>query len=296
MKKTALALTLVLTMILVGVQAVKVAEANMYPPSGVPALHVNSPQSNPCISAEPTVNISFDYYVLKSSTQVELFSFSLDESANSTLTSKMSDYTFTFDTDIYSDYSVSKTLENLANGDHSVTFYAQFFNGTVSGIWHLTIIVDTSYKNPVPLMISPINYTNYNTAEVPLVFAINTTHIGNCFYRLDSSGAQNSSWLGLVGNGTLSSLSEGSHTLELVVWIETQTETRYVANRETVYFNVNTDTSSEPATTSPSPEPTPTPPEGSSYSIPAIVVIGPVIAIAVGLGLLVLVYFKKRKH
>ena len=292
MKKTALALTLVLTMILVGVQAVKVAEANMYPPSGVPALHVNSPQSNPCISAEPTVNISFDYYVLKSSTQVELFSFSLDESANSTLTSKMSDYTFTFDTDIYSDYSVSKTLENLANGDHSVTFYAQFFNGTVSGIWHLTIIVDTSYKNPVPLMISPINYTNYNTAEVPLVFAINTTHIGNCFYRLDSSGAQNSSWLGLVGNGTLSSLSEGSHTLELVVWIETQTETRYVANRETVYFNVNTDTSSEPATTSPSPEPTPTPPEGSSYSIPAIVVIGLVIPIAVGLG--VLLYFKKR--
>jgi hypothetical protein len=45
MKKTALALTLVLTMILVGVQAVNVTEANMYPPSGVPALHVNSPKS-----------------------------------------------------------------------------------------------------------------------------------------------------------------------------------------------------------------------------------------------------------
>jgi hypothetical protein len=182
----------------------------------------------------------------------------------------------------------------LANGDHSVTFYAQFFDGTVSGIWHLTIIVDPSYKNPVPLMISPINYTTYNTEEVPLVFAINTTHIGNCFYRLDSSSAQNSSWLGLVGNGTLSSLSEGSHTLELVVWIETQTEIRYVACRDTVYFNVNTDTISEPATPSPSPEPTPTSPEGSPYSIPAIVAIGLVIPIAVGLG--VLLYFKKRKR
>jgi hypothetical protein len=135
----------------------------------------------------------------------------------------------------------------LANGDHSVTFYAQFFDGTVSGIWHLTIIVDPSYKNPVPLMISPINYTTYNTEEVPLV-----------------------------------------------VWIETQTEIRYVACRDTVYFNVNTDTISEPATPSPSPEPTPTSPEGSPYSIPAIVAIGLVIPIAVGLG--VLLYFKKRKR
>jgi len=278
-KKTALALTLVLTMILVGVQVVKVVEANFYP-FGVPALQVRTPQSNPYISVEPTVNISFDYYVSKNLTQVEHFSYSLDGSANSILTSSMSDYTY--DRVKYSDYSVTKNLENLANGNHSVIFYVQFLNGTVSDIWHLTIIVDTTYKNPVPFMISPLNQTTYNTKEVPLIFAVNSTYVGDSLYRLDSSIVQNSSWQVLIGNGTLSNLSEGPHALELIIWIETQTDMRYVEYGETVYFNVDT--------TAPTPTPFPKP---TPMAETLILVVSAGLALAVT-GLFV--YFKKRNH
>jgi hypothetical protein len=280
-KKTALALTLVLTMLLIGVEAVKVVEANFYP-FGVPDLQIHSPQSNPYVSVEPTVNISFDYYVSKNLIQVEHFSYSLDESASSMLTSNMSDYTY--DTVQYSDYSVTKTLEDLANGNHSVTFYVQFLNGTISDIWHLTIIVDTTYKNPVPLMISPLNQTTYNTKEVPLIFAVNSTYVGDSLYCLDSSNVQNSSWQALIGNGTLTNLSEGPHTLKLIMCIETQTDIRYVEYRETVYFNVNTNkTAGEPSPTS-TPE-----------SFPATLIFVASVGIAI-VCIGVFAYFKKRKQ
>jgi hypothetical protein len=89
-------------------------------------------------------------------------------------------------------------------------------------------------------MISPLNQTTYNTKEVPLIFAVNSTYVGNSLYCLDSSNVQNSSWQGLIGNGTLTNLSEGPHTLKLIITIETQTDIRYVEYRETVYFNVET--------------------------------------------------------
>jgi hypothetical protein len=267
MNKTALALLLMI-FLMQAIAQVAIVNANFYP-FGVPALQVRSPKSNPYLSVEPTVNISFDYYVSKNLTQVEHFSYSLDESANSILTSSMSDYTY--DTIEYSDYSVSKTLENLANGNHSVTFYVQFLNGTISDVWHLTIIVDTTYKHPVPLMISPLNQTTYNTKEVPVIFAVNSTYVGDSLYCLDSSDVQNSSWQCLIGNGTLSNLSEGPHTLKLIIWIETQTDIRYVEYRETVYFNVNTN-----RTTGATPEATSTP-----QSFPATLVFVTSVGIAV---------------
>jgi hypothetical protein len=155
MKKTAIALILVLTMILVG--ATNVVKANFYP-FGVPALEKRSPYSVPYIYVTPNVDLSFDYNVQKNLTQVASFSYSLDKNANITLTSEV--------TDVFSDfkrYSVFKPLGNLANGNHTLTVYAYFTNETVSSIIDITVTVDTTFIQPEPFIISPLNQTTYNT-------------------------------------------------------------------------------------------------------------------------------------
>jgi hypothetical protein len=94
MNRTALALTLVLAMIIGGVQTVKVVEANFYP-FGIPTVEPLSPQAFPYIYVTPKVDISFNYNAQKNLTQVASFSYSLDKNANVTLTSEI--------TDLYSD-------------------------------------------------------------------------------------------------------------------------------------------------------------------------------------------------
>ena len=247
----AIILTVLMGSLIAGAQNVKVAEADPFL-FGVPPLMVDSPPCNPYLSVEPTVNFSFDYYVAKNLTQIDHFTYSLDEHANSTLTSSMSDFNYNIHNDtqtMYSRYSISKTLENLSNGNHSVTFYVHFLNGTIIDIWNETIIVDTTYRYPVPLMISPLNQTTYSTKDVPVTFSVNCM-VGESLYSLDSSD-----WQGMWRNGTLLNLSNGPHTLKIVITIVTQTDNRYVQYRETVYFNVDTNKT----TIAPSPSPTPSP-------------------------------------
>lgn len=233
-------------------QAVEVAKANFL--FGVPTLEVHFPPCNPYLSTNRSVNISFDYYVSKNLTQVDHFTYSLDKKANSTLTSSLIDFTHRAAT--YSDYSVSKALDNLSDGNHSVIFYAQFLNNTVSDFWHLTIIVDAAYSHPVPIMSSPLNQTTYNNRDVPMTFTVNTKEglswVGQSLYSLDSSDWRGTDWEGRWRNGTLRNLTDGPHTLNLVITIGTQTDERYVQVRETVYFNVDTNKTTDVASPSPS--------------------------------------------
>jgi hypothetical protein len=310
-KKTFMAkiiITAFLISLVSGMQAVKVAKADPFL-FGVPSLIVNSPPCNPYLAVKPTVGFSFDYYVSKNLTQIDHFTYSLDENANSTLACSVSDFidSRNYTQTMYSHYSVSKTLENLSNGNHSVTFYAQFLDGTIIDIWREKIIVDSTYKNPVPLMISPLNQTTYGTKEVPVIFSVNSSVVGESLYSLDSS----SNWPYLIGNGTLPNLSDGPHTLKLIVTIETQTDTRYVQYRETVYFNVDTN-----KTTSPTPAPTPTlcpPPSPTQQPTPTPVFTGSnvvadppmdftptlillaVITLTVAIGVIAYFYFKRIK-
>jgi hypothetical protein len=252
MPKRLLATIIIIALAVTILSAIPISKANFYP-FGVPTLEVHSPRSNPYLSVEPTTNILFDYYVSKDMEQVDHFSYRLDGNANFVLKSSLSDYTYNKVN--YSDYLVSKTLENLANGHHSVAFYVQFLNGTVSNFWNLTIIIDSTYKNPVPLMISPLNQTTYNTKEVPITFTIDSNAVGDSLYSIDS----NSNWTGLIGNGTLTNLSEGSHELKLIITIETKTNTPYVEYRESIFFNIDTNKT----TSISSPTPTSTVPEFS---------------------------------
>ena len=288
MKKKALSLILVFTMILVGVKATKVVEANFYP-FGVPTLEKRSPYSAPYIYVTPKVDLSFDYNVQKNLTQVASFSYSLDNNANITLTREV---TGLFSE--YNRYSVFKPLGDLANGNHTLTVYAYFTNGTVSSIIDITITVDTAFVPPKPFIISPLNQT-YNTDEVPLIYAIDSM-IFHSYYSLDTAN-YGFGRVEFTGNTSLTNLSEGSHTLRLSLETESHSLLAYEYFFLTVYFTVDSNQSTP--TPSPTPEPIVTPygeadvQNTSQYLVAGGMVAVTVAVLAVGLGLLV--YLIKRK-
>ena len=226
---------------------VALVKANFYP-FGIPTIEQHSPQAAPYIYLTPNVDISFDYNLQKNLTQVSSFSYSLDKSPNSTLTSTESN--------LFSDYnrySVFKTLENLANGNHTLTVYAYFTNKTVSSIIDITITVDTTYIPPKPIMISPLNQTTYKTKEVPLIYTMNSK-IFESYYSLDTAN-YGIGRIDFTGNTTLTNLSEGSHKLRLSLRTESHTLTAYEYFFVTVNFTIDT--------INPTPTPTPTVPEFS---------------------------------
>jgi hypothetical protein len=282
MKRTTLALTLVLAMIIGGVQAVKVVEANFYP-FGIPTVEPLSPQAFPYIYVTPNVDISFNYNAQKNLTQVASFSYSLDKNANVTLTSEI--------TDLYSDYnrySVFKTLENLANGNHILTVYAYFTNKTVSSIIDITVNVDTAFNPPKPSIISPLNQTTYNTREVPLTYTINSK-IFHSYYSLDTANYAIGR-IEFTGNTTLTNLSEGLHKLRLSLETESHSLLVYDYFFLTVSFTV--DSNQTIPTPTPSPEPTSQP---ATFPV-SLVFVASVIVVAAVVGLGLLVYFKKHRR
>ena len=288
MRKTVEVITTLLIVIalLCSIQAIIVTKANPYPHPLSP-LQVHSPTPNPYVSLTHSVEVSFDYRVAKDQVQVDHFSYNLDNVANASLTYSLSDYSY--GSYNYSIYSVRKILENLSNGAHSITLYVQFLNGTVKDFWRVSIIVDPSYQTPVPQMISPINQTTYQDQDVQVVFTVNSTFVGNSLYLLDSD----SSWKGLNGNGTLHNLSDGQHVLKLVMYIGTQTTSELATYRETIYFNVVTDSYASPSTV---PTTTPIlPPEdrNAPHLDPTFYLLP--IAITVGLVVVAVVIHRRKK-
>jgi len=287
MKKKALALILVFTMILVGVKANKVGEANFYP-FGVPTLEQHSPYSAPYIYVTPNVDLSFDYNVQKNLTQVSSFSYSLDDKANATLTREV--------TDLFSEYnrySVFKPLGDLANGNHTLTVYAYFTNGTVSSIIDITITVDTAFVQPKPFVISPLNQTTYNTNEVQLIYAIDSK-IFHSYYSLDTAN-YGFGRVEFTGNTSLTNLSEGSHTFRLSLETESHSLLRYEYFFLTVYFTVDLNQSTPISTPIEETTPIPTINTGPSPYYGDDFLIGG-IAGAVAIAILVLLYYLiKRK-
>lgn len=284
MKKTAITLILVLTMILVGVKATQVVEANFYP-FGVPTLEQHSPHAAPYIYVTPNVDISFDYNVQKNLTQVASFSYSLDNNANITLTSKV--------TNVFSDfnrYTVFKPLGNLANGNHTLTVYAYFTEGTVSSIIDITITVDTAFIPPKPFIISPLNQTSYNTNEVPLIYTIDSK-VFHSYYSLDTSYYAIGR-IEFTGNTTLTNLSEGPHTFRLSLETESHSLQRYEYFFLTVYFTIDSNQSTPTPTPTATPEPVVTPygdanvQNQSQYLAVGEMVAVTVAVVLVGIGLL----------
>ena len=217
MQKTSLSLAiltsfLVLIFLMQPVAQIPVVDANPYsfPPW--------SPQSGLYLTSD--VQISIEYNRENYAPQIHSFSYTLDNKANSTLSFRISEVNMT----VYSrdssvryvegtKYTVSQTIENLANGNHTIVVYAYFSDGTVKSILNSLVTVDTTSK-PIVFLISPVNQTTYNVTQVPLVYATNSKVLWS-YYSLDSivsSGLKN-----FNGNVTLPSLSEGQHELNVYV-------------------------------------------------------------------------------
>jgi hypothetical protein len=208
-------------------------EANPF--SFSPGLYVYSPGSSHVYVIDPWVSIYFYYSMEDNLTQIS-FSYSLDSKPNSTLGASMgkSDYVYY--------YTVSKTLDGLADGDHTLTVYAHCSNGTVNSIIDSVITVDAIAYMPV--VISPLNQTAYNSTQVPLTYSINQEILWS-YYSLDS--LDDSDLKSFDGNITLPSLSEGQHVLRLYVTANLTAGTdpmyeqpRYHTTAQAIVFYVNT--------------------------------------------------------
>jgi hypothetical protein len=252
-------------------------------------IRIYSPQSQ--VYVYPNVDVSFDYYVETNFPQVDSFSYSLDSNANSTLPSSKSSIPHID----FNKYSVFKTLENLSNDNHRLAVYAYFSNMTVRQILNTTIVVDTAYIQPTPLMISPLNQTTYNSNEVAVTYSINAKIVFST-YSLDTSEYA-PKWTAFTGNTTLANLSEGSHKLMLGLSVQSHSGVMYDYHRLTLYFNVGSNGKISTLTPSFSPTPTATPYLPIDRNAPHLDPTFYLLAISITVALVVLAVFayKRRK-
>lgn len=196
---------------------------------------INSPATSGPFQTS-SIDISLDYYLLKNLTQINSFSYNLDEHSNSTLRyfSRQTSDPFPY----YVDYHIFGTLKNLANNDYWLTIYAHFVNGTVKSIYHQPFTVNTSFVYPKLTVIAPQNHTTYNPNKVPITYHINAKVIYS-YYALDKTGSLAEGWVLFNGNTTLTGLSQGSHSIIISVNSETGEQTPPINSEQTIYFNID---------------------------------------------------------
>jgi hypothetical protein len=263
MKRTALALTLILALsvsIIAGMQTLEVAQANFLP---APAIIIYSPA--PIIYTNTSIPLHVVVNVLRDSPEIVCVLYCVDESSNVTLTNLTRTGNVWFDPNKEgSEFSVTSVLESLAEGNHTLKVYSQDAAGKeMSSSVEFTI--NTQYRYPEVLILSPQNKT-YTTTEVPLTWTCDE-QILSADYILDPYLYGSTT---LPGNTTLTGLSNGTHTIAVYVFTE-----RGQANSQTVHFTVSPETQLQT-------EPFPT----------TMVVASVVLVVVIGMGLLV--YFKKR--
>ena len=237
-----------------------VAEANPF--TNIPMSW--SPESG--LYLTPNVGIYLEYSIENQMPQINSFSYSLDNKSNSSLSFRTNSVNITVynrdSTERIAEatkYTVSETLKNLADGNHTIAVYAYFADGTVKLFIDAKVTIDTTLK-PNVAATSPQNQTTYNTKEVPLTYTTNTKLLWS-YYSLDSRN--NSGLKNFSGNTTLPSLSEGKH--ELNVYLTTnvsKTDSAYQPIIQTIHhtiiFYINTTVPTQPTTTPPT-EPFPDP-------------------------------------
>jgi hypothetical protein len=164
MRRDVLALTtvLVIVFLIAPLAQVSIVEANPYnifDRLNQPDLRFYSPTSrysayssyaNPIVYTKPSFDISFDYLLPNNFTQVDSFSYKIDDNQTISLNSTIENGTLV-------KYSVFKSFDNLDDGIYNLKVYALFVNGTLSQIMDCTVKIDTMFANPyLPLMIASL--------------------------------------------------------------------------------------------------------------------------------------------
>jgi hypothetical protein len=278
MKKTALALAIILAMlasIMAGIQILEVANAQYAPP---PSIEIYSPIPQPDVHSNASVMLNVRVNVLPSESDIAFIRYSLDGKANVTLanlTKEDNVWYWTTTEGVFAQgkaFSTEASLGILADGNHTLTVYAHYADGReMSKSREFT--VDTHYKHWTPpelMLLCPLNKT-YTSTELQLTFATNET-ILSANYLLDNRGGNASQYLrGLIGNTTLTGLSNGIHKLTVTVWTE-----RGLAS-QSIFFTVAQETENQQSF--------------PALMITMVAVTGAVVAVGA------LVYFKKlKKH
>lgn len=185
----------------------------------------------------PTAEISIGYAVPCSWEQPVSFSYQLNATTYGTIYndalahSEWSDPT-------YHVYHIFGTLDDLPNGYYTLAIYAVYSNGTTYRIDGNAFTVDTNFIEPTLKVISPIN-TTYNTNTIDLTYTIDSTVIWS-YYALDSTSyALSDNWVPFSGNITITSLSEGPHTLIVAVQTNASRLMTQPISQQTVVFKVD---------------------------------------------------------
>lgn len=187
----------------------------------------------PPVHTNPTVDISFDFATPVNWMPISSFSYSLNETAHTKLTStSRSDVT-------YHVYHVSGTLSDLPNGYYEIKIYADYINGTSKEIDRGFFRVDPDFKEPTLRVISPTNQTTYNTNSVHLTYSIDSKVIWS-YYALDStSNMPSGNFIRFNGNITLTDLPEGSHKIIVSVQTEASRMSTHPISTKTIYFTID---------------------------------------------------------
>jgi len=304
MKRAALAITLVFSLLvslMVGVQPL--VKANPYY-DVAPTIGILSPYpSGECCYSNASVPLKIGILVLENryggAFTPQVF-YSLDNGDNITLTDLKEGEHWAKVSWLQStvSFTVSSTLYNLTEGNHTLSAYAISDGKVLSA--ERVFTVDSSYKSPELTLISPKKIT-YTTSEVPLIFSTSKEFKSAKYlldYHLNSQGSRG--YISIDGNITLTNLADGIHKIILLAecFDKYYSGSLYQGTSFNVSINGNTtltglteyadatlDSSTEP-TQSPEPQPEPfsTTLVFASVSIVAILCIG------------LFVYFKKRKH
>jgi hypothetical protein len=265
MKRTALAVALILALLvsmMAEMRTFEVAKANFLP---APAIIIYSP--GPIIYTNTSLSLSVVVNILHSSPEIVCVLYCVDGSSNVTLTNLAKTNDVWFDPyKVGSTFSVTSVLENLAEGNHTLMVFSQDADGNEMSS-SVKFTINTHYRYPEAVILSPQNKT-YAMTEVPLIWTCDE-RIVSADYFLDSPLYGSTV---LLGNTTLTGLSNGTHTITVYVFTE-----RGQADSQTVHFTVSPEV------------------QQRTEPFPTILVAFALASVAiVGTGLLV--YFKKHNH
>jgi hypothetical protein len=202
-----------------------------------PYIYPKTPVSQPFIYQNSTFDIALNYGQPKNWTQFSSFYYSLNQTGNHPLNChKHTEY------DHYN-YSLSATLENLANGNYTLNVYTDYVNGTSGSIWDTNFTVDTTFPTPIITVISPLNQT-YHTGKIEVAYSVDSPTI-MAYYSIDKPGDRPSNYTTFNGSRSLTVANLSDGTYKVSFWIRTEAgEHIYIdapyAPIETVYFTIDT--------------------------------------------------------
>ena len=278
MKRTALALTFILKMLVLlvaGAQFLKLGRADPYlylgdvppdPYTKPPNVLVFSPQNN---TAYASNNVSFSFNVSKpespsaSSTILTYIYYKADWQQNTTFL-----YNYAVQTSYYiEEFNYSHNFTGIPEGKHSIVIYADgkgwyppsglsYYGFEINGSSTVFFTVDTT---PPRVSVLSLQNKTYSTNDIPLNVTVNES-VSKVTYSLD--GHEN---VTITGNTTLNGLSNGAHNLTVYA----QDNAGNIGASETIYFSI---------------EPFPTTLVIASVATVAVISAG------------LIVYLKKRNH